>query len=127
MPATPLEYFERWLLQNSLFGDGVRLEGVAEEETGLVVLISQPNITGEAATPEEIETFMRQLWFKPLGELGLGGPGALGFYRDLDEVAAFDAHAGNFVKDRDGVILPIDLILVRADAAMQSALQAFVA
>ena len=65
---------------------------------------------------------MRKLWFRPLTGAELGGPRALGFYRDLDEVAAFDAHPGNFVKDQDGVILPIDLILVRADTAMQSPL-----
>lgn len=121
-PATPLEYVERWLLQNPVFGDDVQLERVAEEDGGLVTLISQPNLTGGEATLEEIERFMNHLWFQPLGRLGLGGPCALGFFRDLDEVAAFDAHAGNFVKDQDGVILPIDLILVRADAAMQAAL-----
>lgn len=127
VPATPLEYLERWLLQNSLFGDDVRLEGIASEDVGLTVLISQPNITGDAATPDEIEAFMRQLWFQPLTGTSLGGPGALGFYRDLDEVAAFDAHPGNFVKDQAGVILPIDLILVRADAARQTALASLLA
>ena len=69
-------------------------------------------------------TFMRKLWFQPLTGLSLGRPGALSFYRDLDEVAAFDAHPGNFVKDEDGHVLPIDLILVRADEPLQKALQA---
>ncbi len=70
----------------------------------------------------EIQDFMRQLWFQPLVGLHLGNPAALAFYRALDEVAAFDAHPANLVKDHDGVILPIDLILVRADAALQHAL-----
>jgi hypothetical protein len=30
--GTPLEYVERWRLQNSLFGDDARLEGIAEEQ-----------------------------------------------------------------------------------------------
>ncbi len=40
-----------------------------------------------------------------------------------NEIAAFDAHVANFVKDSDGTVLPIDLILVRADARLQRALQ----
>jgi hypothetical protein len=40
----------------------------------------------------------------------------------LDEVAAFDAHPANFVKDQKGVVLPIDLILVSVDSVLQAAL-----
>jgi len=122
--ALPLEYLERQLLQNALFNDGVRLEGVAVEHERLVVLTSQPNITGDEVTRDEMVTFMRKLWFQPLTGISLGRPGSLAFYRDLDEVAAFDAHPGNFVKDEDGHVLPIDLILVRADEPLQKALQA---
>ena len=32
--GTPLDYLERLLLQNSIFGDSIALEGVAEEEGG---------------------------------------------------------------------------------------------
>jgi hypothetical protein len=120
--ATPLEYLERLLLQNTLFGDGIELAGVATEANGLVIVTSQPNVTGGAVTREEIIEFMRRLWFQPLHGLSLSNPGALAFYRDLDEVAAFDAHPANFVKDQDGIILPIDLILVRADPGLQAAL-----
>jgi hypothetical protein len=60
-----------------------------------------------------------------LHNLHLGRPGALAFYRDLDEVAAFDAHPGNFVKDTQGIVLPIYLILLRADDALQHALAPF--
>ena len=121
--ATPLEYFERLLLQNSAFSDDMRLEGVAVENGATSVLTSQPNISGVEVSDHEMTAFMAKLWFKPLAGLALGRPGALAFYRDLDEVAAFDAHPGNFVKDDNGVVLPIDLILIRADGAMQKALQ----
>ena len=70
---------------------------------------------------------MRGLWFQPLTGLHLGNPGALAFYRDLDEVAAFDAHPANFVTDQAGVVLPIDLILVQADKALQAALSRYLA
>ena len=108
--APPLEYFERLLLQNSIFSDDMRLEGVAVEKSSTVLLTSQPNISGVEVSDFEMTTFMAKLWFKPLTGLSLGRPGALAFYRDLDEVAAFDAHPGNFVKDDNGVVLPIDLI-----------------
>ena len=122
--ALPLEYLERLLPQNSLFGDRMALEGVAEEGGKLVVITSQPTMLGGPVTQAEMLTFMRKLWFQPLTGLTLGRPGALSFYRDLDEVAAFDAHPGNFVKDEDGYVLPIDLLLVRADEPLQKALQA---
>jgi hypothetical protein len=121
--ALPLEYLDRLLLQNQVFGDDLRLEGVATENGELVLISSQPVVLGSAVTAEEICAFMTKLWFAPLPDVSLGRPGALAFYRDLDEVAAFDAHPGNFVKDDSGIILPIDLILVRADARLQQALQ----
>ena len=60
--------------------------------------------------------------FRPLPGLHLGNPGALAFYRDLDELAVFDAHPANSVRDTEGVLLPIDLILVRAEPPLQAAL-----
>ncbi len=122
--ALPLEYLERLLLQNSLYGDRITLEGVAQEGNQLVIVTSQPTLLGGPVSHSEMLAFMAKLWFHPLHGLSLGRPGALAFYRDLDETAAFDAHPGNFVKDDNGVVLPIDLILVRADEPLQKALQA---
>jgi hypothetical protein len=123
--GTPLEYLERLLLQNSLFGDLIELEGIAQELGQTVILTSQPHITGMDVSREDIQNFMARQWFKPLNGLQIGRPGALAFYRDLDEVAAFDAHPGNFVKDTEGRVLPIDLILLRADDTLQKALARF--
>jgi hypothetical protein len=119
--ALPVEYLERLRLQNNIFSDDIRLEGIAHEAEKLVFVTSQEAILGSPVTLEEMTTFMEKLWFKPLRGLSLGRLGALAFYRDLDEVAAFDAHPGNFVKDDNGVVLPIDLILLRADEALQKA------
>ena len=125
--ALPLEYLERLRLQNELFADDIRFEGVALEGEKLALVTSQETVLGSAVTAEEMLTFMAKLWFQPLAGLSLGRPGALAFYRDLDEVAAFDAHPGNFVKDDNGVVLPIDLVLLRADDAMQKAFAKFAA
>jgi len=70
--ATPLEYLERLLLQNSVFGDSVCLEGVAQEAGGSVIVSSQPHITGSEVCKEEMLNFMFRLWFKPLRGLHLG-------------------------------------------------------
>lgn len=125
--ATPLEYLERLLLHNAIFGDEIRLEGIGGEDDGLAVVSSQPNIKGGPVLPADIIGFFARLWFRPLAGLHLGNPGALAFYRDLDELAVFDAHPANFVQDTHGVVLPIDLILVRADAALQAAIEPFLA
>jgi hypothetical protein len=123
--ALPLEYFERLLLQIDLFGDDLLLEGIALESERIVIITSQRLLEGVPPSGEEIVEFMQRLWFAPLDGLSLGNPGSLAFYRDLDEVAIFDAHPGNFVKDTGGAILPIDLIMVRADADLQHALEGF--
>jgi hypothetical protein len=120
-----LEYFERLLLQNSLFGDSIQLEGIAVEGSSTAVLTSQPNIEGNDVTVDEMLAFMSKLWFQPLRGLSLGRPGALAFYRDLDEVAAFDAHPGNFVKDENGIVLPTDLVLLHASDELQKAFKPF--
>ena len=98
----PLEYLERLLLQNSVFGDELRLEGVSRDPEGTVILTSQPHISGGEASRDEIVNCMSEHWFKPLRGLQPGKPGSLAFYRDLDEVAAFDAHPGKFRKGHSG-------------------------
>jgi hypothetical protein len=121
----PLEYLERLLLQNEIFGDEIELQGVAVEDGKAVIPTSQPALVGQPPAFSDITAFLSRLWFRPLPGLHLGNPGALAFYRDLDELAVFDAHPANFVQDTAGVILPIDLILVRADPPLQEALKAF--
>lgn len=121
-PALPWEYLERLRLGNVHFGDDVRLEGVTRESNGLVIFTSQPTVVGEAAAPEEIISFMGKRRLLLLDGLALGHEGALCFYRDLDQLAVFDAHPANVLKDDQGVILPIDLIVLAADDALAAQL-----
>lgn len=119
-PAFPSEYLNRLLLANDHFGDSIQLEAVARESGAgqLVILTSQPTVVGEAAMPDEIVAFMRRRRLELLDGLEIGHAGALCFYRDLDQLAVFDAHPANVLKDVHGVILPIDLVLVAADDAL---------
>jgi hypothetical protein len=124
-PALPLEYLERLALQNRVLGDDIRLERVAMEGNKMAVVTSQPIIVGQPATEQDISGLMTALWFKPLVGLHLGRPGSLGFYRELDDVAAFDAHPGNVVTDAQSIVLPIDLILLEVSPALKQAIVPF--
>jgi hypothetical protein len=123
-PALPLEYLQRLILGNHHFGDDWRLEAVGREAEELVIFTTQTTVVGEAADPEEVREFMEKRRLLLLDGMAIGHPGALSFYRDLDQLAAFDAHPANVLKDRDGVILPIDLILVEAGDALAAQLEA---
>ncbi|MBK8037320.1 MAG: ATP-binding cassette domain-containing protein [Verrucomicrobiaceae bacterium] len=107
VPATPLEYLERWRLQNELFGDSVELVGMMQSPGGVSFVISQPWITGEVPTEEEIADFLKSAGFLPtvLPE---------SFFNPASDQAAMDCHDGNFVKV-EGFVLPIDIIVFTPD------------
>ena len=121
--ATPAEYLTRLHIGNEAFGDDWRLEGAGLENGKLVVFTSQPTVVGEAAAPTDIIAFMERRRLMLLNGFALGHPGALSFYRHLDQLAAFDAHPANVLKDEAGVILPIDLILVHAGNVLAAQLE----
>ena len=121
--ATPLEYLDRLMLANDLFGDDIQLLGVLDAGTGMQVVTSQPTIHGEPPQPDEIAEFMVALGFAMLPPVVVRNSGALSFLRESDGIAAFDCHVGNFFLSA-GQILPIDVILVRADERLLNALAA---
>ena len=121
--ATPREYLDRLLLANELFGDDIQLLGVLDAGDGMRVVTSQPTIRGEPPEPEQIAEFMEALGFATLPPVVVRNSGALSFLRERDGIAAFDCHAGNFFVSA-GHMLPIDVILVRADEALLNALAA---
>lgn len=120
--ALPSEYLIRLQLSNQHFGDDIRLEGIAELNGELMIITSQPTVIGERASNSDIIEFMEARWLKHLPGVSLGYKNSLSFYRDLDQLAAFDVHPGNILKDRIGVILPIDLILVKANDSLAAQL-----
>ncbi len=119
--ATPLEYLERLLLQNGVFGDEIELLGIIDKRQAMHVVTSQPRISGDAASIEAIMGLMSRLGFRALPDLKLGRLGAVSFLRDSDGIAAFDCHPANFLQ-REGDVFPIDVILVRAGDDLRAAL-----
>jgi len=96
---------------------------VKREPEGLVVLTRQPTLVGEAASLEEMLAYFAARRFALLPGYSAGYRGALSFYRDLDQVAVFDAHPANFIRDRNGVVLPIDGLFVEAAADLAALLE----
>lgn len=65
-------------------------------------------------------TYFKARHFDLIPNFSAGYRGSLSFYRDLDQMAVFDAHPANFLRDRNGIILPIDAVLLRADDDLAS-------
>ena len=122
--ALPAEYLHRLLVANRIFSDDVRLEGVTRDADGVVIVTSQPTIIGIGATEEEMMTYCLSLHFNWIRGYSAGYRGAMTFYRDLDQVAVFDAHPANFLKDGQGIILPIDGVVVECDDALAAQVEA---
>jgi hypothetical protein len=56
--ATPMEYLDRWRLNNEVFGDDVMLASVIQWKDGLISFgITQPQYQGAPAETRDIERF----------------------------------------------------------------------
>ena len=121
VPATPLEYLERWIAANEVFEDDVRLTSVVEWSDGRISFsISQPQYHGELATYREIEDFFVAAGWKRI----LDDTGHLLFYNYAFEVLAIDAMPRNcYIKD--GNLLPFDVILCHPNEELQDFLKLY--
>jgi len=95
LPATPLEYLERWSTNNRLFGELVELVGIQRVPEGPRLVISQPHVPGEISTWEEIEeTFAGKSRMRRLRITEpLGGYEAYAYFRG--RVGVFDVRPLN--------------------------------
>ena len=116
--ATPLEYFTRLDLQNNYFGDDVFLEAIVQCDAQIRVLTSQPHISGEAASYAEIQWWFRELGFQRL-EIG----GSVAWYSVLNNLLIADAHEGNLIRVLEGILVPIDLNILRPEGEMLTEIQ----
>jgi hypothetical protein len=116
VPATPLEYLERWIASNEVFGDDVHLTAVIQWADGQVSFaISQPQYHGAPATDREIERY-----FELSGWTRLPGVSEHTlFYNYAFQILAIDALPRNcYLKDED--LLPFDVILCRPDEELET-------
>lgn len=104
--ALPFEYLTRLALHNDIFGDDVVIECTLEDDQGrLVTVISQSFIEGDHPSQAHIDEYMMAEGFVKTRSGD--------WYRASDDIAAFDAHPGNFIFTPDGNVVPIDLVPIR--------------
>jgi hypothetical protein len=114
----PYVGMERLILQNLAFGDDISLEGLAIEAEGLAIITSQRFIEGDPPQPSEILRVMKALDYERIPGIPANCEDCFSFYHRVEKIAAFDAHTGNYLKAPNGVIISIDLVMVRADQSM---------
>lgn len=102
--ASPIDYLERWLLHNELFGDSVTFLGALDTPNGLRLLIQQPAIEGTVASPHQISDF-----FEDSGWLSFQIEGNRAYYAPSRSIVVSDTHRGNIIVMPDGQLAPIDL------------------
>lgn len=103
--ALPLEYLERMQLQNEIFGDAVKLEGIWEVRPSVLrVVTSQPAIKGRAASDAEIVCFFEANGFR---RFQLNGQSL--WINDESQAVCADTHGGNILVDEHGDFAAIDV------------------
>ncbi len=107
--ASPVGYFERLLLCNSVFGDQITFLGIEECRPGVIrVITEQPAVKGQPAEPDDIVRF-----FENAGFLRRRWGKSLVWYRPSDQIVASDTHGGNVLRTDQGGLVAIDVPLMR--------------
>ena len=102
--ASPIAYLERWHLHNRLFGDSVEFIGVLDTPNGLRMIISQPAIEGNPATPQQINQFFLESGWKKFKVAG-----DVAYFDPEQSLVVSDTHRGNIILMKNGMLAPIDL------------------
>jgi hypothetical protein len=110
-PSTPVEYLNRLYLHNQLFGDDIHITGLILGDDHVQIVTSQPWIEVHPDNPipesSEIDAFFDEHGFRRVA-IGTATP----FY--FDEAAGIligDARDENFIRDPEGELVPIDLVI----------------
>lgn len=118
LPATPLEYLERWIAANEVFEDDVRLTSVVVWADGQVSFgISQPQYHGEPAPHRDIDRFFEASGWTRITDPGGSGHGL--FFNYAFGVLAIDALSRNCYL-HENALLPFDVILCKPDEELEA-------
>lgn len=112
VPATPLEYLDRWALHNQMFAPITKVSGILEKAGGeLSILIQQEPLVGDLPNEKQIADFMEHFGFTPL-------PGKrFAWMARASQTVVFDARPANFVLI-DRTPIPFDLITLPASQVL---------
>jgi hypothetical protein len=111
LPATPLQYLDRWKAHNSVFSDSVELAGVWKtSQYSASLVVRQYGVSGVAPDWDAIEaTFVNGLGLYRLDVPDhLGGYTSRAYFRG--RIGVFDVRPMNCVQTEGGVVVPIDVI-----------------
>lgn len=125
LPATPLQYLQRWKAANIHFGDSVEFVGVSTSQETMRLVISQPDVVGEAPTwPQLHQAFTSDLGYKQIRVPGklLGGYESRSYFQG--RIGIFDVRPPNCVITASGVVVPIDVIIQVFSRSDSNVLQA---
>ncbi len=112
--ALPSEYLARWALLDILFGLQTKFEGIYQEDgCEPQMVISQPFIGEFMPELEDVEALMEAMSFDKVDSKHIINPenADCTWYRQHDGILITDAFPRNFRLDREGAIIPIDLMI----------------
>lgn len=108
--ALPLDYLERMLRQNELFGDDVRLAGLWNpQKQDWSIVTTQPHVEGRKATLVELEQAFVEAGFEILPWRGLGYAESLSVRKDGFDV--WDIHPANVLLTDSRLPIPFDVMI----------------
>jgi hypothetical protein len=115
--ASPLEYLFRLQQQNELFGDDIRVMGVARFPQGVSVLTTQPFYEGARTGQSDIDSWFEQRAWRKL-------PAKDGAFYDAEmDLLIMDALPRNVLTMLDGNLMPFDVVIVRPSESLKSRLE----
>lgn len=118
--ALPLEYLQRLLWHNEVFGDDIRLLGLWQPQPHQWrIVTSQPGLQGTRAALEELAAAFAGVGFLPLSWRGIGYEHSLSFRFEGFDI--WDVHPANVLLSPEGLPLPIDVIITRTPDMSPSA------
>jgi hypothetical protein len=114
--ALPSEYLRRWAVLQDIFGLPTVYQGKVGDGPEPQMAVAQPYIEQDDRDPPtlaDVTAFMQAYGFTKIPPHVLAVPEVadVTWYRQSDGILVTDAHARNFRKDLDGVIIPIDLVV----------------
>lgn len=110
--AAPLDYLQRLLWQNEVFGDDIHLIGLREESPHRWrIVTTQPGLTGEPTGLEELAAAFTAAGFTLLPWRGIGYEGSLSLRCGGFDI--WDVHPANVLLSPEGLPLPLDVIITR--------------
>ena len=122
VPATPLEYLQRWIAANHIFSDQVRLTAVIQWADGNVSFaITQPQYHGEPAETRDIERHFKAAGWTPINDPT--GQHSM-IYNYVFQTLAIDAPPRHcYINAEEGLRPPFDVILGEPDDEMKASLK----